>query len=150
MRVPEEADGEKEHWKSEVPDVGSSELIRDFRLLAKQGTKRVYHALVEANKVQLNRIKTYIENYNDGLPAVDRLGYWHGRTAEDAFKNLWQDRSTHSLIDSIAKTILHYPIKTETGDPDHPALASIQDAEDSYGLTIDPQKIKIPHRFLGA
>lgn len=147
-----------EHWKPEIPDVGVDEVVRDFYVVARQGTKRFYHCLVdtdEANPKQFERIRNYIIGFNAGKPIAQQVLYWKGKTAEDAYKALWQDRTTDPFIETIAKKILQYPIRFFTENEDHPIKASIEDAENIYGLTIQGSVLNtcgercIPHKFLG-
>lgn len=157
FRVPQ---GEeiKEHWKPEIPNVGIDEVIRDFRVIAKQGDKRVFHCLVDTDEAapkQFERIKTYIENFNEGKAIQQQILYWKGATALDMYKALWQDRTTDPFIETIAKKILQYPIRFFTEDENDPIKASIEDAENIYGLTIQGSVLNtcgercIPHKFLG-
>lgn len=162
---PSEIVGEiKEHWKDELPDLGAGQVIRDHVLLAKQGQKRFYHALVERsddNTKQFNAIKNYAKDANGctepgviwsvecTTPLSDQILFWNGATAEDAYKSLWQDRSLDPLIETIAKGILRYRVDTTCDGEPCKRTVSVQEAEDTYGVTIDPQQILIPHKFYG-
>jgi hypothetical protein len=153
----------KEHWKPEIPDVGIDEVIRDFRRLETQGGKRVYHALVQTTDGvtgQIKRIKDHIRVVNGcaaptlqgptcSTPVVDQILVWWGRTAEDAFKSLWQDRGTHNVIDIIARKTLRYSVETTCDGEPCTRIVSVKDAVDVYGESIVANQILIPHRFLG-
>ena len=152
-RAPEIVGEVSEHWKSEIPALEASEVIRDFMLIGKQGAKRVFHCLVEkepGNLGQIKRIIDYVENYNDGKAIQDQILFWSARTADEAYTKLWQDRVTDPFIETIAKKILRYPVDTLCDGEPCTLIVSVEDAEDVYGETIDPQKILVPHRFLGA
>jgi hypothetical protein len=143
----------KEHWKPEIPDVGVDEVIRDFRLIAKQGAKRFYHALVYKsadNSKQFARIKTYIDNFNDGKPINQRILFWHSKTARQVYKNLWLDRTTDPFIETIAKRVLRYPVQTTCDGEPCTRIVTVEEAETTYGESIDAQKILMPHSFFGA
>jgi len=156
--------GIKEHWKDELPDLGAGAVIRDHKLLAKQGQKRFYHALVEKsedNSAQFSAIKTYVKTYNDcsepgviwspdcGTALNEQIMFWAGETAEDAYKALWQDRSIAPLIKAIAKRVLRYPVQTTCEGEPCTRIVSVTEAEDTYGETVNAQKILIPHEFYG-
>src|SRR5210317_2237711 len=99
-RQPAQIGEALEHWKSEIPDVGDGEVLTHHKRLLSQGTKRFFHAIVDEDLVQYNRVKTHIQNYNDGKPIQDQILYWYGRTDEDAYKSLWQDRNTDPFINT--------------------------------------------------
>jgi len=148
----------KEHWKPEIPDVGVDEVVRNFRVIARQGTKRFFHCLIETDEVtpkQMERIKSYIDTFNEGKAINEQILFWHGATALDAYRALWQDRTTDPFIEAIAKNILQYPIRHFTEDEDDPIKASSKEAEDKYGLTIQNSVLTacgercIPHKFFG-
>ena len=152
-----------EHWKPEIPDVGIDEVIRDFYLLAKQGSKRVYHALIETSTGsdgQVGRIKDYIRGVNgciaptlQGPTCTTAVGsqilVWWAKDADGAFTQLWQDRSTHAVMDTIARTVINYPVETTCDGEPCTIIVSAKDAVDVYGETIDPLKLMVPHRFFG-
>jgi len=152
-----------EHWKPEIPDVGLDEVIRDFYLLAKQGSKRVYHALVDTSNGsdgQVGRIKDYIRGVNgctaptlQGPTCTTAVGsqilIWWAKDADGAFTQLWQDRSTHAVMDTIARTVINYPVETTCDGGPCTRIVSAKDAVDVYGETIDPSKLMVPHRFFG-
>jgi hypothetical protein len=153
----------KEHWKPEIPNVGIDEVIRDFRLLEKQGAKRVYHALVDTSSGedgQVGRIKEHIRTLNGceapvlqgpecTTPVGQQILAWWAKDADTMYKRLWQDRATHAIFETIAKSILRYPVETTCDGEPCTLIVSVADAETTYSETIDPQKLMIPHRFYG-
>lgn len=148
----------KEHWKPEIPNVGVDEVVRNFYIVASQGSKRLFHCLIETDNIspkQMERIKAYIDTFNEGKSIQQRILYWKGSTALEAYKALWQDRGTDPFIETIAKKILQYPVRKFTQNEEDPIKASIEDAENLYGLTIQNSVLNtcgdrcIPHKFLG-
>lgn len=141
------APDEGTHWKDEVPKLEASEIIRDFTLIGKQGTKRVFHCLVEKN-AQLPRILAWIDSYNDGKTDPNKIWYWYGQSSDEAYRSLWQD--ANAFAHSVAERVLIYPVEIE---PDVWALVTVYDAINTYGVTIVNSVLKkygTPHRFFGA
>jgi hypothetical protein len=139
---------EQTHWKQEVPDL-ATEVIHDFRLLGVQGTKRVYHCLVEKTD-QLSRITDWITAFNVGKTDANKIWYWNAATAEQAYTNLWQD--TELFAHAVAERVLRYPVQVEVEGEMVTILVSVYDAINTYGATIDPVILKqygMPHKFFG-
>jgi hypothetical protein len=65
------------------------------------------------------------------------------------YKNMWKDRSTHSVFEAIAKAVLRYPVTTIIDSEEVKQVVSVTDAENIYGETIYPTKIMAPHLFQG-
>ncbi len=158
-----EVEGIKKHWKPNIPDVGVDEVIRDFVVLEKQGAKRVYHAMVDTSSGgdgQIDRIKSFIRGVNgceaptlQGPTCSTAVGSqilaWWDRDVTQMYTKMWQDRSTHAVFNTIAKRVLRYPVETICEGEPCTLRVSITVAEDTYGETIDNQKILIPHKFSG-
>jgi hypothetical protein len=146
-KVPEVIGEASEHWKNEMPALAASEVIRDFYLLKKQGTKRVFHCLVEKNK-QLPRIVNWIDNYNEGMADSDKIWYWSGQTAKDAYIKLWKDNNSFAHL--IAEKVLRYP--AFIGEEGSRVFVSVYEAINTHGIAIDPDTLKqygISHTFFG-
>ena len=107
---------------------------------------------------QVLRIKNYIRSVNGceaptlmgptcSTPVAQQILAWWAKDATTMYTRMWQDRSTHPVFETIAKTILRYPVTDpcETCIP----IVSVKYAEDTLGYAIDPQLIILPHRFLG-
>lgn len=162
-RNPEIAGDIREHWKPDIPDVGADEVIRDFKVLERQGEKFVVHALVDtASGVdgQVGRIKDHIRIVNGctaptlqgptcTTPVAQQLLAWWDKDADQMYTKMWQDRTTHSVFETIAKGVMRYPVETTCGGEPCTLIVSVTEAEDTYLETIDPQKIMVPHRFYG-
>lgn len=116
----------KEHWKPEIPSLGPM-VIRDFMIVASQGSKRMFHCLINKDS-NWAPVKNYIDNH----PELGIL-YWWGKSARKAYKSLWQDNLT------IAKRVLRYEVCV--GDPCENRTVTVYDAETVYGETIDTNKI---------
>ena len=162
-RNPEVFGELREHWKPQVPDVGVDELIRDFKVLERQGEKFIVHALVDTvsgEDGQVGRIKDHIRSVNGctaptlqgptcTTPVAQQILAWWAKDADTMYTNLWKDRTTHAVFETIAKGILRYPVETTCDGAPCTLIVSITDAEDVYGETIDSQKMIVPHRFYG-
>lgn len=111
----------KEHWKPEIPALGPM-VITNFMIVAKEGSKRVFHCLIQSDS-HWQPVKNYIDNH----PELGIL-YWWGRTTKQVYTNLWQDNK------AIAKRVLLYEVP-EVG------TVTAYDAETIYGETIDPSKL---------
>lgn len=149
-RVPQALpEGILEHWKDEVPSLGTGEVIRDFSLLGKQGTKRVFHCKI-AKTSQLSRVLTWIMNYNDGKSDPEKIWYWVGKTARDAFESLWED--AEAFAHNIAERVLQYPVEVLEEGQTVTKFVSVYEAINTYSETILPAVLKqygVPHKFLG-
>jgi hypothetical protein len=153
----------KEHWKPEIPDVGIDEVIRDFRRLETQGSKRVYHALVQTTDGttgQIKRIKDHIRVVNGCVaptlqgptcttPMAQQIHAFWGKDADIMYTNLWQARSDDAFYMTLAKGVLRYPVETTCDGEPCTLIVSVTEAETTYGETIDAQKLMVPHRFYG-
>lgn len=148
-RIPNVIGGEVEHWKDEIPSLGASEVIRNFKLVAKQGTKRIFHCVIRKT-AQLSRVLVWIINYNDGKADQDKIWYWVGPSANDVFTDLWQD--ANSFAHSIAERVLQYPVTVQIDGQDVTKFVSVYDAINTHGASIVPAVLKqygVPHKFLG-
>lgn len=138
-----------DHWKDEIPQLETSEIIRDFALIGRQGSKRVFHCIVEKN-AQLPRIVNWIDDYNIGKADADKIWYWHGKTSDIAYTALWQD--PESFAHSIAERVLRYPVTTEIEGETVTILVTVYEAINIYGASIMSAVLKqhgTPHRFFG-
>lgn len=142
--------------KGEYPDLKNAlleaEIITHFYKLAEQGGKAFWHCLVERsedNSKQFSRIKAWIDAQNVGKPINQQILYWSGDGATAVWTNFVKARNDDPFIMTLVKKLVKYPIRSETGNEDHPALATIEEAEDTYGLTITWSKAVIPHKFYG-
>ena len=148
-RVPTQEGDEREHWKEEIPDVGVTEVIHDFYRTGVFGAFRVFHAVVKED--QLARVQDFMDDFNSSKPPPQQIHYWTGATAEESWMATWYGRDdVHSIVKLVIEATLNYPVSSETGDPEHPILATVKVARDTYLLTIDDEKVMIPHKFLGA
>jgi len=133
------------HWKGELPALATSEVIRDFALIARQGAKRVFHCLVEKNK-QLPRITVWIDNFNAGKADAAKIWYWSGRTAGAAYTALWRDKS--SFAHAVAERVLRYPVRVGGAL----RIVTVHEAINTHSAAIVPAVLKqygTPRIFFG-
>ena len=135
---PTDTDGVPVHWKTIIPKLKSTEIIRDFQLIAEQGAKKLFYCLLEKNE-QWPRVVQWIQDN-----PLEGIEWWVGNTPDEMWKKLWQDNR------AVAIRVLKYKVQTtdEEGNAVN-RLVTVKEAEDTFGVTIDPKLIKPPIQCYG-
>jgi hypothetical protein len=115
------------------------DVLINYMKLVEQNGKYVFQVLLDSSG-KLPNIRAWIDSYNEGKAAADRIWYWYGDTAEDAYAALWKDEA--AFAHAVAERVLLYPVQVDVEGETVMRRVSVYDAINTYGVTINPQILK--------